>query len=121
VATVAAAASFEQLPSSLHALLLPGGTSFLLCSFDGTTRGTQILSMSESSGQASQQLELDGSAPTLAVGYAGNAGVVQVTDEAVLLVRGSSAAQRWLPSMPGTSAVSMATAAGKYYAFAVIR
>ena len=103
VTTVAAAASFQQLPSTLHALLLPDGTSFLLCSFGGTTRGTQILSMSESSGQVSEQVQLDGSAPTLAVGYAGRAGVVQVTDEAVLLVRGSSAPQRWTPPVPATA------------------
>jgi hypothetical protein len=112
VATVPAATSFPELPSALHALLLPDGTSLLLCSFSGTTRGTQVLSMREDSSpppSGQLKLQLDQAAPTLAVGGMGRDGIVQVTDEALHLIpaRGHTSAastvapQCWAPFADG--------------------
>ena len=106
VTTNPAAASFPELPSALHALLLPDGTSLVLCSFSGTTRGTQVFSMREDGAPPVAEPELDQAAPTLSIGFMGRAGIVQVTDEALHLVPalglGSAAAasmpQRWNPS-----------------------
>ena len=106
VTTNPAAAAFPELPSALHALLLPDGTSLVLCSFSGTTRGTQVFSMREDGTPPVAAPELDQAAPTLSIGFMGRAGIVQVTDEALHLVPapglGSAAAasipQRWNPS-----------------------
>ena len=107
---VASAITLPELPTALHGISLPDGTALVLCSLAGATRGTQVFCVRAAGPSGSPSvdaMDIDSSAPTLAVGCLGRAGMVQVTDECLHLVPVSPASAPRLPwpvvAAPGES------------------